>query len=247
MEFLGAIAAATSILIRSVAYTNRLRSAREEQHLSQQLIETINEIRNEVINRRGSLNSQLSETQKQRIDAVISRTGEFVVVVQGMLDRTADGQTGQLLWALRDKNRVMTYQTVLGCLHGALIAINDQLRGLECRDHGADGPPNYSEIYSTSSREKIVAGLERWAKGEVKNEGDIFPQQSEAMIVEDFRKYTEQSRRAMVEEFKRRKTERQEVEKASEIVYSGDAQRRMAVEMRRRLKERRNSFHLIDE
>ena len=53
-----------------------------------------------------------------------------------------------MIWVLKDKDRVMSYETLLAVLHGTLMVICDELRGFHCKDR----PPKYEEIYSVDTR-----------------------------------------------------------------------------------------------
>ena len=243
VEILGAITLAVSLITTSVTYADKLAGAPDEQNLSKVLMDTIDNLRKEVIRQRKARDPQLPRPTKHRIDHVIDHTGQLVSAVRGMLGRSGDGFVGGVTWVLRDKDRVMSYQTVLGCLHMSLMAIHDELRALP-RGECGDGLPRYEDIYSMDNKERLLAGLKRWAEADGKSDEDIIPKELSAKIGEDFRKYTEQSRKAMADEVRRRMVERREalkgaLKEALQISNSDETQSRMAGEVRRRRMERR--------
>ncbi|KAF8534150.1 hypothetical protein BDD12DRAFT_896947 [Trichophaea hybrida] len=238
IEVLGAITLAVSLITTSVTYADKLACAPDEQNLSKVLMDTIDNLRKEVILERKARDSQLPKLTKGRIDHVIDHTGNLVSAVRGLLGKSGDGFMGGVIWVLRDKDRVMSYQTVLGCLHMSLMAIHDELRQLR-RDDSGDILPRYEDIYSMDNKERLLAGLKRWAEADGKSDEDIIPKELSAKIGEDFRTYTEQSKKAMSDEVRRRKEARiQALKEASkeppQICHSEESKKRLAAEVRRR-------------
>ncbi|KAF8244164.1 hypothetical protein K440DRAFT_636510 [Wilcoxina mikolae CBS 423.85] len=256
IEVLGAITLAVSLITTSVTYADKLAGAPDEQNLSRVLMDTIDNLRKEVILERKARDSQLTKLTKGRIDHVIDHTGNLVSAVRELLGKSGDGFMGGVIWVLRDKDRVMSYQTVLGCLHMSLMAIHDELRQLRRGDSG-DVLPRYEDIYSTDNKERLLAGLKRWAETDGKSEEDVIPKELSTKIGEDFRKYTytEQSKKTMSDEIKRRREEREEREALREalreaskeslqVCNSDETKNRLAAEVRRR--RRKNAPKVLE-
>ena len=80
------------------------------------------------------------------------RAAFFVSAVRQLLGKPVYASNGGVMrgviWVLKDKDRVMSYETLLAVLHGILMVICDELPGFHCKDR----PPKYEEIYSVDTR-----------------------------------------------------------------------------------------------
>lgn len=242
LEFLGAIALAASVITTSIRYADKLANVPNEQRVFKLLVDTIDIKRKEVMEQRKALDLELSNERKQNIDELVAETGRLVSSVRQLLGKpvydSKQGVIGGVVWVLTDKDRVMSYKTILGILHSTLGVIHEELRGL----HHTDRPPRYEEIYSADTRGQLLAGLKRWAEAGAKSGDEILPKELGVTVGREFKGYTARAKRAMIEEVKRRDGERKGAEKATLEGPRGMSERtraRMLREVRKRQEERR--------
>lgn len=215
LEFLGVIGLAVSVITTSIRYADKLANVPNEQRVFKLLVDTIDIKRKEVMAKRKALDLELSDEKKQNIDKLVAETDRLVSAVRQLLGKpvyeSKQGVIGGVIWVLTDRDRVMTYETLLGILHSTLGVIHEELRGL----HHNDRPPRYEEIYSADTRGQLLAGLKRWAEAGAKSGDEILPKELGATVGREFEGYTARAKRAMIEEIKRRDGVRKGASKAT--------------------------------
>ncbi|KAI5817596.1 hypothetical protein BZA77DRAFT_309999 [Pyronema omphalodes] len=264
VEILGIVTLAVTVITTAVTYADKVSSAPEEQHLAKILIDTIDDMRTEVIDLRNRYGARLSPAQTTRIDNTIKNTGDLVSATRKLLAKAAQPPMGEfiggVMWVLKDKDRVESQKEVLLFLHGSLNEIHGELRALRCAECD-DTPPRYEEIYSANNKEMLMMGLTRLAAVKLRynqevynqdyNQAVVLPEDLGRRLSEDLRKYiswSEESKSNMAREALKRRTESMEAKKMAlaegqEVrSTSPSTQDNLAKEARRRYKERRMLF-----
>ena len=233
---------ATSAIAATIRIAEKVANASAEQEVFKVLVDSIDGKREEVIAQRKALDSQLPEEKKQNIDKLVAETGRLVSAVRQLLGKPVYASKrvvmGGMIWVLTDKDRVMSYETLLVVLHGTLMVICEELRGLHCND----SPPKYEEIYSVDTKEQLLGGLKRWAEAGAKGEDEVLPSGLSAKVANEFRRYTAGAREAMAEEIRRRDRERRRAQKVAldkPGMMNEETRARMLHEVRLRAEERR--------
>jgi hypothetical protein len=256
LEIPGAVLAIFGVIAKAVQSGDRLNGAESERQIATMLITTISETVEDVKSARDRLGGSLSPQKGERIDRLLERTDRFVEITKKAL-RAHESQTTthektpertlndvmrsagkRLLWILRDKDKVVSCQTLLGALHMTLLVVNQELSAL-------DQLPRYREIYSQQSKETIIAGLEKWSQLDTGEDGKLFSEvscrQLEGDYLRNVKGYTAEAKQALAAEVKKRRAER--AERSSSQRGRGramDENHKSALEkdMRRRFKER---------
>jgi hypothetical protein len=253
-EIPSAVIAIGTIMAKAVKYGDKLWGAEDEMQVATMLLSTISETAADVASSRARLAKSLSLEKCKRIDSLLDRTNYFMGITKKMLSRHEKHDARRerplngairfagksLQWVLRDKDKVVSYQTILGCLHMTLLVVNQELSSLR------GDPPGYGEIYSQQSKEAIVAGLERWCKEDAGEDGKILSDDScreiEAEYLRNAKGYTAEARSALAAEVVKRRAERPHLQKGTRNKTMGGAHKSaLEMEMRKRLKER-NSY-----
>jgi hypothetical protein len=263
VEILGIVTLAVTVITTAVTYADKVSSAPDEQNLAKILIDTIDDMRTEVIDLRSKYGSRLSPAQITRIDNTIKNTGDLVSATRKLLAKAAQPPMGEfiggVMWVLKDKDRVESQKEVLLFLHGSLNVIHGELRALRCAECD-DTPPRYDEIYSANNKEMLMMGLTKLAAAKLRYNQEVYNQEYNQAVVpedlgrrlsEDLQNYiswSEESKSNMAREALRRRTESMEAKKMAMAEEpevrptSPTTQDNLAKEARRRYKERRMLF-----
>jgi hypothetical protein len=218
----------------------QLSAAEDDMIAARMLLTIISETAESVRYRRDQLSKQLNDKQKEQIEGALSRTDQLLSLSKKALRRrfttSVPGEAGvialsdRLIWIFKDKGKVVTYQTVLGMLHGVLLGINTELGILKSMPVDAEPEPQspVDDIYSEFSRSAIVTGLTTYRTTSTVESGDLYSTEAKVTIVEDLKRtYEERMRRQLA----RNNLEDMESEVAAvtvELSITSDLQRRFA-------------------
>jgi len=220
LEILGALLGIAGAISKLVALGFKLVAAEEDMRAASDLLAIISDTAEHVRTSRDKLSSHLTFDQKQRIGIALDRTERLLDVSNKALHRreTTSGSGGgemsglsdKLIWVFRDKGMVVTYQTVLGSLHGVLLAISTELGML--RNIYTDlepNPPSYVDVfYSEGSRSAIVTGIGTYVATPDMENGELYSPGCMVTITDDLKKtYMERAKRAQLAKDKLEATE----------------------------------------
>jgi len=193
LDVLGAVLGVSGSVVKLVDHGFKLYAAEEDMAAAGELLSLISETAESVRYSRDHLFPHLTSRQKQHIQTVLYRTDRILHTSRKALNKrfTATGEgamlglSDRLLWVFKDKGTIMTYQTVLECLQGILLATRIELEMLNFRIDtiSEPGPQNFLNIVcSGRSSSTFATGFVTHIP--TSSEG-LWSQESGVMVEED--------------------------------------------------------------
>jgi len=199
LDVLGAVLGVSGSVVKLVDHGFKLYAAEEDMAAAGELLSLISETAESVRYSRDQLFPHLTSRQKQHIQTVLYRTDRLLHTSRKALNKrfTATGEgamlglSDRLLWVFKDKGTIMTYQTVLECLQGILLATRIELEMLNFRIDTISElrSQNFLDIvcYGRSSS-TFVSGLATYTPTSSVEDEELCSQESEVKVDEDLKR-----------------------------------------------------------